>query len=112
MHPIERELFGLTARLSSRARIALAALAVERMLPLYRIGPAKLTAPATLPPGMRVQSGEDLIDLGVAMLWRYIYDGAHEAEAVKATSDAIAAGLATAPRDKLTKPGLAAGLGL
>jgi hypothetical protein len=112
MHPIEQELFGLAAQLSPRARVALAARAIEHVLPLYRTGPAKLLAHADLISSAGVQPQDDLIDRGLDMLWRYVRDGSHDAVAVQTVSDAIAAGLSAAPRDKATKAGLGAGLGL
>jgi hypothetical protein len=112
MHPIEQELFALVAHLSPRARIALAALAVEHVVTLYRTGPAKLTAPPETAQSLGLKPGDDLIDHGLSLLWAHVGGGPQDADAVKAVSAAIAKGLAEASRDKLTKAGLGAGLGL
>ena len=111
MHPIERELTTVTASLDTRARIALIALALDHLVPIYRAGKVKLLA-GNLATKLGVEPGDDLLDWGIATLWRSVREGTHDAEAVTAVADAATEALKIAAKDKLAQPGLGAGYGL
>jgi hypothetical protein len=101
----------VTAGLPTRARLALIALALDHQLPLYRLGKVKLLA-GDLAGKLSLQPGDDLVDWGIAALWRYVREGTHDADAVAAVVEAGNAVLKSVSKDKLAKAGLGAGYGL
>jgi hypothetical protein len=86
MHPAKQEILDILAELSPPRRVAIATLALEHVLELYRVGHVKAVAGPGIP---GVKLGSDLFSAGLDLAWRYANGDAVDRKSVGAVQKGL-----------------------